>query len=76
MVCFNGFLLPNVIGEFEFLVVEVDDVFSFSATSPLLSKNNPEDRKIAEGALSVKLTNVEIKYLEEPYRPKLVLHIR
>jgi len=43
---------------------------------PIIGATKIEHLEEAVGALSVKLTDDEIKYLEEPYRPKPVLHIR
>lgn len=42
---------------------------------PIIGTSKVEHLEEAVGALDVKLTDDEIKYLEEPYRPKPVLHI-
>ena len=42
---------------------------------PIIGTSKVEHLEEAIGALNVKLTDDEVKYLEEPYRPKPVLHI-
>ncbi|KAF9976508.1 hypothetical protein BGZ73_008448 [Actinomortierella ambigua] len=42
-------------------------------TAPIVGINKEEHLKDAVGALSVKLTEEEIKYLEEPYVPKALI---
>ena len=42
---------------------------------PIIGTSKVEHLEEAVGALEIKLTDDEIRYLEEPYRPKPVLHI-
>ncbi|MEL9990897.1 MAG: aldo/keto reductase [Thermoproteus sp.] len=42
---------------------------------PIIGTSKVEHLEEAVGALDVKLTDDEVKYLEEPYRPKPALHI-
>ena len=42
---------------------------------PIIGTSKVEHLEEAVGALDVKLTDDEVKYLEEPYKPKPVLHI-
>ena len=42
-------------------------------TSPIIGTTRPEHVEEAVEALGVKLSEDEIRYLEEPYRPKPVL---
>ena len=51
-------------------------LFEKGVTAPIVGTTKVEHLEEAVSALSVKLTDDEIKYLEEPYRPKPVLHIR
>lgn len=51
-------------------------LFHKGVTAPIIGTTKVEHLEEAVGALSVKLTDDEVKYLEEPYRPKPVLHIR
>jgi len=51
-------------------------LFEKGVTAPIVGTTKVEHLEEAVDALSVKLTDDEIKYLEEPYRPKPVLHIR
>ncbi|MCS7111524.1 MAG: aldo/keto reductase [Ignisphaera sp.] len=44
-------------------------------TAPIIGTSKVEHLEEAVEALKIKLTDDEIKYLEEPYRPKPVLHI-
>ncbi|MDP7975392.1 MAG: aldo/keto reductase [TACK group archaeon] len=41
-------------------------------TAPIVATTKPEHVEEAVGALDVKLTDDEVKYLEEPYRPKAI----
>ncbi|MFP3240809.1 MAG: aldo/keto reductase, partial [Caldivirga sp.] len=41
-------------------------------TAPIIGTTKPEHVEEAVGALEIKLTDDEIKYLEEPYKPKPV----
>ena len=41
-------------------------------TAPIVGTTNPEHLEEAAEALEINLSNEEIKYLEEPYKPKLV----
>ncbi|ABW01316.1 aldo/keto reductase [Caldivirga maquilingensis] len=44
-------------------------------TAPIIGTTKPEHVEEAVNAISIKLTDDEVKYLEEPYKPKPVLHI-
>ncbi|MDP7976872.1 MAG: aldo/keto reductase, partial [TACK group archaeon] len=45
-------------------------LFAKGVTAPIIATTNPEHVEEAVGAVSVKLSDNEIKYLEEPYKPK------
>lgn len=47
-------------------------LFNKGVTSPIIGTTNPEHLEEAVEALNVKLSEDEVKYLEEPYRPKQV----
>lgn len=51
-------------------------LFHKGVTAPIIGTTKVEHLEEAVGALSVRLTEDEVKYLEEPYRPKPVLNIR
>lgn len=47
-------------------------LFSKGVTAPIIGTNSPEHVEEAVESLKVSLSNDEVKYLEEPYRPKPV----
>ena len=47
-------------------------LLSHKGVNPILGLNKPERIEQAVGALRIKLTEEEIRYLEEPYKPKPV----
>ncbi len=50
-------------------------LFHKGVTTAIIGTSKVEHLEEAVGSLEVKLTDDEIKYMEEPYRPKPVLHI-
>ncbi|MEM2261495.1 MAG: aldo/keto reductase [Ignisphaera sp.] len=50
-------------------------LFHKGVTAPIIGTSKVEHLEEAAEALKIKLTDDEIRYMEEPYRPKPVLHI-
>lgn len=50
-------------------------LFHKGVTAPIIGTSKVEHLEEAVEALNVKLTSDEIKYMEEPYKPKPILHI-
>ncbi|MEM0153028.1 MAG: aldo/keto reductase [Ignisphaera sp.] len=50
-------------------------LFHKGVTAPIIGTSKVEHLEEATEALKIKLTDDEIRYMEEPYRPKPVLHI-
>jgi len=50
-------------------------LFHKGVTAPIIGTSKVEHLEEAAEALKIKLTDDEIRYMEEPYRPKPVIHI-
>jgi len=51
-------------------------LFAKGVTAPIIGTGSVEHLEEAVGSITVKLSSNEVKYLEEPYRPKPLGHIR
>ncbi|MEM3488958.1 MAG: aldo/keto reductase [Candidatus Bathyarchaeia archaeon] len=51
-------------------------LFKKGVTAPIIATTKVEHLEDAVGALNVNLSDDNIKYLEEPYKPKAIIHIK